>query len=170
MELVSTTAATDHLMHRLLLRAHNRIPIANSYYLNIYSRSMPLIALLPTDYYHRQVFLPGAEYEAHACVLRHLRRCSRCTLLTFSHFPVNRQSFRTFHLPQVNGILPALSAKLFGVCSFVTYIDLVCFGGRCLVSLCLLRLSFLCFFFFGKDVVWCVFVCVTYKFAAFGAA
>ena len=107
---------------------------------------MPRIALLPTDYYQRQLFGPTTESGAHACVLRHQRRCSRCSLLTVSLFAVNRQSIRSYHLPQVTGILPALSATLFGVCSCVTYIVLVCFVGRCLLSLCVCYVCHSCVF------------------------
>ena len=109
------------------------------------------------------VHTSSAESGAHACVLRHLRRCSRCSQLTVSRFPLNRQSFRTYHLPQVTGILPALSATLFGV-SHHLYCSSV-FSATCLVSGCLLLISFLCFL--GKEVVWCVVVSVTYRVLVF---
>jgi len=72
-------------------------------------------------------FGSSAESGANACVFRHVRRCSQ---LSVSRFPVNRQSFRTYHLPQVTGILPALSATLFGEGLCVTSVILVFFGKR----------------------------------------
>ena len=103
----------------------------------------------------------SAESGAHACVLRHLRRCSRFSLLTVSRFPVNRQSFRTYHLPHVTGILPALSATLFGVsrCAIYLYCSSVFWGTLFCECLCLLLMLFVCFF---GDVVWCVVQSVTY--------
>ena len=122
------------------------------------------------------VHTSSAESGAHACVLRHLRRCSRCSQLTVSRFPLNRQSFRTYHLPQVTGILPALSATLFGV-SHHLYCSSVFWGTLFGDCLCLLLMSFFCFWatlcgvvesvtyivlVFLGDVVWCVVVSVTY--------
>jgi len=85
---------------------------------------------------------------------------------TVSRFPVNRQSFRTYHLPQVTGILPALSATLFGVCRCATclYCSSVFWGTLCGECLCLLLMLFVCFF---GDVVWCVVESVTYIVLAF---
>jgi hypothetical protein len=78
-------------------------------------------------------------------------------LYLVSRFPVNRQSFRTYHLPQVTGIFPALSATLFGVCSCVTYRSCVFWGTLFGESLCLLRLSF---FFFFRNIRCVVCSCV----------
>ena len=74
---------------------------------------------------------------------------------------MNRQAFRTYHLPQVTGILPALSATMFGVSCCITYLycSSVFWGTLFGEWLCLLLISFLCFL---GDVVWCVAVCVTY--------
>ena len=108
----------------------------------------------------------SAESGAHACVLRHLRRCSRCSQLTVSRFPVNRQSFRTYHLPQVTGVLPALSATLFGVsrCATFLYCSSV-FWGHCLVSVCVCYLCRSCVL--GRRCVVCSSVCYLYSSCVF---
>jgi len=108
----------------------------------------------------------SAESGAHACVLRHLRRCSRCSQLTVSRFPVNRQSFRTYHLPQVTGVLPALSATLFGVsrCATFLYCSSV-FWGHCLVSVCVCYLCRSCVL--GRRYVVCSSVCYLYSSCVF---
>ena len=84
----------------------------------------------------------SAESGGHACVLRHLRRCSQ---LTVSRFPVNQQSFRTYHFPQVTGIFPALSATLFGVSRCATHLYCSSDFGDVVWCVCLLLMSFLCF-------------------------
>ena len=48
------------------------------------------------------------ESGATACVFRHVRRYNRFSQLTGSRFPVNRRSFRTYHLVEATSILPAL--------------------------------------------------------------
>ena len=100
----------------------------------------------------------SAESGAHACVLRHLCRCSRCSQRSVSRFPVNRQSFRTYHVPQVTGILPALSGTLFWVLRCVAYIVLLCFGGRSLVSFCVCYVCRSCGF--SEKTLCGVYLCV----------
>ena len=53
-------------------------------------------------------FGSSEESGATACVFLLVRRCSRCSQLTGSRFPVNRRSFRTYHLVEATSILPAL--------------------------------------------------------------
>ena len=106
----------------------------------------------------------SAESEAHACVLRHVRRCSRCSQLTASRFPVNRQSF---HLLEATGILPALSATLFGVFRCATYlysssVFLVTLFCECLCPLC-------CSCVFWRRCVVCSSVCYLYSSCIFWA-
>jgi len=91
----------------------------------------------------------------------HLCRCSRSSELPISRFPLNRQSFSTFHLFQVTGILPALSATLFVVSRCVSYLYFSCVFWTTLfgVWLCLQLISFLCFL---GHVVVCGCVCYLY--------
>ena len=94
-----------------------------------------------------------------ACFIRHLCRCSCGSELPVSRFKLDGQSFRTFHLFQVTGILPGLSAT-FGVSRCVSYLYCSCVFWATLfgVWLCLQLISFLCFL--GE--VWCVVVSVVY--------
>ena len=104
----------------------------------------------------------SAETGAHARVLRELRRYSRGSEFPISRFPLNRQSFRTYHLSEVTRILPAISATMFGVprCATYLYCSSVFLGG-CLVSVCVCYLSRSCVFWatlFGVCVTYIVFV------------
>ena len=76
MGLVATKDQTSHRSSS----AFNQIPIENGYNLNFHSRSMPRIALLPTDYNHRQLFSP-------LCMLRALPAQKLKPLIRFpTHF------------------------------------------------------------------------------------
>ena len=108
--------------------ALNHIPIEHGYNLNFHSRSMPRIALLPTDYYPRQLFGPicrirGPRLRSPPPTSLHSLLYTYC--FTFSREPA---IFHTYHLPQVSGIIRALSATL--VCVVVSLISFLCFFGK----------------------------------------
>ena len=123
----------------------------------------------PTICALHQILGSSAESGAHACLLRHLRRCSRGFELPVSRFPLNRQSFRTYHLPQVTSILPALSATMFGVsrCATYLYCSSVFWGALFGEWLCLL--TYLVLVFFGRRCVVCSCVCYLYSSCVFWA-
>ena len=70
----------------------------------------------------RTIIGSSAESGARVCVLRYICRSCHGSELPVSRFPLNRQSFRTFHLFQLTGNLPALSSTLFTDCGCVCYL------------------------------------------------